>query len=89
MTSLNSSSKRDEAPLRAHVFQTLVPPMSSPMSPHLTITTKHPEKGNAKSESLPKNRLFHTRSVSTRPSVQRAQLAPQLNDPRGHPPTRT
>ncbi|CAA7039534.1 unnamed protein product [Microthlaspi erraticum] len=29
------------------------------------------------------------RSDSTRPSVQRAQLTPQLNDPRGHPPART
>ncbi|CAA7033687.1 unnamed protein product [Microthlaspi erraticum] len=63
--------------------------IENPISPHLMITTKHPEKGNASSESSPKNHLFHIRSNSTRPGVQRAQLTPQLNDPRGHPPART
>ncbi|CAA7029379.1 unnamed protein product [Microthlaspi erraticum] len=42
---------------------------------------KAPRKRERESESSPKNHLFHIRSDSTRPGVQRAQLTPQLNDP--------
>ncbi|CAA7016492.1 unnamed protein product [Microthlaspi erraticum] len=53
MTSLNSSSKRDEAPLRAHVFQTLVPPMSSPMSSLNIPDSSKSEIGSQPTERLP------------------------------------
>ncbi|CAA7030121.1 unnamed protein product [Microthlaspi erraticum] len=51
--SLNSSSKRDEAPLRAHVFQTLVPPMSSPMSSLNIPDSSKSEIGSQPTERLP------------------------------------
>ncbi|CAA7015114.1 unnamed protein product [Microthlaspi erraticum] len=49
----NSSSKRDEAPLRAHVFQTLVPPMSSPMSSLNIPDSSKSEIGSQPTERLP------------------------------------
>ncbi|CAA7029298.1 unnamed protein product [Microthlaspi erraticum] len=48
-----SSSKRDEAPLRAHVFQTLVPPMSSPMSSLNIPDSSKSEIGSQPTERLP------------------------------------